>query len=35
MVATSIDIARVRNSEDLKEGLAAYKEKREPKFAGR
>ena len=35
MVETSIAIARVRGSEDLKEGVAAYKEKRKPRFTGR
>ncbi len=35
MVATSLDIARVRTSADMQEGLAAYKEKRQPNFAGR
>jgi enoyl-CoA hydratase/carnithine racemase len=34
MVATSVDLARVRNSHDLKEGIAAYKEKRQPEFRG-
>ena len=34
MVATSIDLARVRNSSDLKEGIAAHKEKRRPRFTG-
>jgi enoyl-CoA hydratase/carnithine racemase len=35
MVATSIDLARVRTSSDLKEGIAAHKEKRRPRFTGR
>lgn len=35
MVTTTIELARVRNSEDLQEGLAAYREKREPQFRGR
>lgn len=35
MVATSLDIARVRNSADMQEGLAAYKSKRKPNFTGR
>jgi enoyl-CoA hydratase/carnithine racemase len=35
MVATSQVIARVRQSEDMQEGIAAYKEKRKPKFRGR
>jgi enoyl-CoA hydratase/carnithine racemase len=34
MVDASVDLARVRNSEDLQEGLAAYREKRQPRFAG-
>jgi len=34
MVATSVDLARVRNSSDLKEGIAAHKEKRRPRFTG-
>jgi enoyl-CoA hydratase/carnithine racemase len=34
MVATSVELARVRNSHDLKEGIAAYKEKRRPDFKG-
>ena len=35
MVETSIAIARVRGSADLKEGVAAHKEKRKPRFTGR
>jgi enoyl-CoA hydratase/carnithine racemase len=35
MVATSIDLAKVRTSSDLKEGIAAHKEKRRPRFTGR
>lgn len=35
MVATSLDIARVRSSADMQEGLAAYKAKRKPNFTGR
>jgi enoyl-CoA hydratase/carnithine racemase len=35
MVATSQTLARVRNSEDLQEGVRAYKEKRKPVFRGR
>ena len=34
MVGTSIDLARVRNSRDLKEGIAAYREKRTPNWTG-
>lgn len=35
MVGISQTIARVRQSEDLQEGIAAYKEKRKPRFKGR
>ena len=35
MVATSQTIARVRQSEDMQEGIRAFKEKRKPKFEGR
>ncbi|PPQ39518.1 enoyl-CoA hydratase/isomerase family protein [Rhodopila globiformis] len=35
MVATSQTVARVRQSDDLQEGIRAYKEKRKPRFAGR
>jgi len=35
MVATSRAIARVRGSEDMQEGIRAYKEKRKPDFRGR
>jgi enoyl-CoA hydratase/carnithine racemase len=35
MVAASQTLARVRNSEDLQEGVRAYKEKRKPRFQGR
>jgi enoyl-CoA hydratase/carnithine racemase len=35
MVAASQTIARVRQSDDLQEGIRAYKEKRKPHFTGR
>jgi len=35
MVATSQMMTRVRQSEDLKEGIAAHKEKRKPRFQGK
>ena len=35
MVAVSQTLARVRNSEDLQEGIRAHKEKRKPRFQGR
>ena len=35
MVATSQTIARVRESEDMQEGIRAYREKRKPVFRGR
>ncbi len=35
MVATSQIVAHVRQSEDLREGIAAYKERRKPSFKGR
>jgi enoyl-CoA hydratase/carnithine racemase len=35
MVATSRTLARVRESEDVQEGIRAYKEKRKPEFRGR
>jgi enoyl-CoA hydratase/carnithine racemase len=35
MVATSRTIARVRSSEDMQEGIRAYKEKRTARFRGR
>ena len=35
MVAISQTIAHVRQSEDMQEGIAAYKEKRKPKFKAR
>ncbi len=34
LVATSRAIARVRSSEDMQEGIRAYKEKRAPRFRG-
>ena len=35
MVATTRQLAKVRGSEDLKEGIAAYKERRKPRFTGK
>ena len=35
MVAVSQTIARVRQSDDLQEGIRAYKEKRQPRFTGK
>jgi enoyl-CoA hydratase len=35
MVATAQSIARVRSHPDMAEGIAAYKEKRKPRFTGR
>lgn len=35
MVAISQTVARVRQSDDLQEGIRAYKEKRKPRFTGR
>jgi enoyl-CoA hydratase len=35
MVAISQTIAKVRQSDDLQEGIRAYKEKRKPRFTGR
>ena len=35
MVAISQTVAKVRQSEDLQEGIRAYKEKRKPRFTGR
>jgi enoyl-CoA hydratase len=34
MAQTAIDLAKVRNSSDLIEGIAAHKEKRRPRFTG-
>jgi enoyl-CoA hydratase len=34
MVAVSQTVARVRQSDDLQEGIRAYKEKRKPRFSG-
>jgi enoyl-CoA hydratase/carnithine racemase len=35
MVAVSQTVARVRHSDDLQEGIRAYKEKRKPRSTGR
>ncbi len=35
MVAVNQTIARVRQSDDLQEGIRAYKEKRKPRFTGK
>jgi enoyl-CoA hydratase len=35
MVAISQTIASVRQSEDLQEGIRAYKKKRKPRFTGK
>ncbi len=35
MALTGIDLARIRNSSDLQEGIAAHKERRRPRFTGR
>ena len=35
MVGVSQTIARVRQSDDLQEGIRAYKEKRKPRFTGK
>jgi len=35
MVAVSQTVARIRQSDDLQEGICAYKEKRKPHFTGR
>jgi enoyl-CoA hydratase/carnithine racemase len=35
MVATTQTIAKVRLSDDLQEGIRAYKEKRKPRFTGK
>jgi len=34
MALTGIDLARIRNSSDLQEGIAAHKERRRPRFTG-
>jgi enoyl-CoA hydratase/carnithine racemase len=34
MVAVSQQLSAVRSSNDLQEGVAAYKEKRKPNFTG-
>ena len=34
MVAISQTVTRVRQSDDLQEGIRAYKEKRKPRFTG-
>ncbi len=34
MMLTTIDLAKVRNSADQQEGLAAWREKRQPRFTG-
>jgi enoyl-CoA hydratase/carnithine racemase len=35
MVEVSQIVGRVRASEDMQEGIRAYKERRKPRFAGR
>lgn len=35
MALTGIDLAKIRDSSDLKEGIAAHKERRRPRFTGR